>query len=115
MAVVEHGERPPRRAAVLAPGEQAGAALFAEHPVEPLGGGIAIGLALHRDRGLRKQRAGEERRAHCLLAVAAMAEADVDRLALRLEPHRAAQAAAFPGHDLCSFLNARIMPHLKMA
>src|SRR6202000_793730 len=98
MAVVEHRQRHPRRTAVLAPGEQPRAASLAEHPVEPLGGGGAVVLALNRQRGLWKQRAGEERRAHRLLTVAAMAEAHVDRIAFCLEPHRAAQASAFSGH-----------------
>ena len=48
---------------------------------------------------LVEQRAGKERRSHRLLAVAAMADTDVDRLALGLEPDRAAQASAFPDHD----------------
>ena len=38
---------------------------------------------------------GKERRTHRLLAVAAMADADIERLALGLEPDRAAQASAF--------------------
>src|ERR1700755_111037 len=82
-------QRSPRRAAVLAPGEQPRAASLAEHPVEPLGGGVAVGLALNRQRGLWKQRAGEERRAHRLLTVSAMAEAHVVRMAFCLESHTA--------------------------
>src|SRR3954471_16931915 len=40
--------------------------------------------------------AGVERRPHRLLAIAAVADADIERLALGLEPYRAAQASAFP-------------------
>ena len=59
---------------------------------------IARGLAFDRQRALVEQRAGKERRSHRLLAFAAMADPDIDRLALGLEPDRAAQASAFPDH-----------------
>src|SRR5262249_49374510 len=89
------------------PGEQPRAAADAKHPVEPLGGREATGLAGHGERALREEGAGEERRAHRLLAVAAMTDADVDRLTLGFEPHRAAEAAALSGCGHRHFVRSR--------
>jgi len=61
---------------------------------------MAGGLAFNGQGLLVEQRAGKERRSHCLLAVAAMAETNIDRLALAPEPNRAAQASAFPDHGI---------------
>jgi drug/metabolite transporter (DMT)-like permease len=110
MAIVEHRQRHARRGAVGAPGEQPRAASLAEHPVQMLGGGVSAGVALDCQSRLREQRAREKGRAHCLLAESAMAEADVDRLSLRLETNRAAQASAFSGHDV---LRNRLTPSIS--
>lgn len=91
VAVVQGGERDAGAlVSDLAPGEQPRAASWAEHAVELVGGGIARRLAFDGQRTLLEQSAGKERRAHRPLAVAAMTDADVDRLALSPEANRAA-------------------------
>src|SRR5258705_8017643 len=107
VAVIERRQRNAGHGRLLSPGEQASAANLAKDPVERLRRGIAGGLAFNGQGLLVEQRAGKERRSHRLLAVAAMADTDIDRLALRFEPNRAAQASAFPDHDDLSVLILR--------
>src|SRR3954464_7700193 len=56
------------------------------------------GFALDGQCPLVEQRAGKERRAHRLLAGAAVTDPDIDRLTNGLEPYRAAQTSTFPDH-----------------
>jgi hypothetical protein len=103
-AVIEGCQRHARHRAVPAPGKQPRSANFAEDPVERLRRGIAGSVAFNRQGALVEKCAGKERRSHRLLAVAAVADADIDRLPLGLEPDRATQASAFPDHDILSAL-----------
>src|SRR6185437_15095429 len=91
-------QRHARGRTIAPPGEQSRPAAEAKHPIKPLGGGKARRLALDRERILVEQRAGKEGRAHRLLAIAAMADANIDRLPLRLEADGAAQATTFSCH-----------------
>jgi hypothetical protein len=99
VAVIGDCQRDACHRAIAAPGKQSRSADFAENPVERLRGGIACRVAFNRQGVLVEKHAGKERRPHRLLAVAAVADADIDRLALGLEPDRAKQASAFPDHD----------------
>src|ERR1700675_2934398 len=103
VAIVEDGQRDADHGAVGAAGKQPRAAGLAEHAVERVRRWIARGFAFHRQGALVEQRAGEERRSHRLLAGAAMADPDIERLAFGFEPHRAAQASAFSGHGVPDF------------
>src|ERR1700691_2167374 len=107
VAIIECRKGDAGRCAVGPPGHQAGAAGFAENPLKLRGGGIAGAVALNGQSVLRKQRAGEERRSHRFLALAAVTDADVDRFAPGLDPNRAAEASAFPDHGISaiSYLN----------
>src|SRR5689334_6470993 len=104
IGIVKSGKRHAGGCAVGAPGEQPCAASRAEHPIDPWRGRVMRGFAFDRQRTLRKQRAGEIGRSHRLLAIAAMTDAHVERLALGLEPHRAAETSAFPDHDRLQFV-----------
>jgi hypothetical protein len=73
----------------------------AKHSLDRFGRAIAGSFTLNRHRPLVELRAGEERRAHRLLAEAAMADPDVERLALRLEADRTAQAATLLDRLFC--------------
>src|SRR4051794_8265566 len=99
VAVVEGGQRDTGRCAIPAPGKQPRAAGLAEDPIKYIRRRITGGVANHRERPLVEKRAGKERRTHCLLALAAMTDANIDRLAFGLEPHRATQTSTFPGHE----------------
>ena len=107
VAIIEGCQRDARHRAVSAPGKQPRSADFTENPVECLRRGVAGSVAFNRQGVLVEKRAGKERRPHRLLAVAAVADADIDRLAVGLEPHRATQASAFPDHDFLSALILR--------
>src|ERR1700710_1991062 len=74
VAVVEGGERHADRGAVGASRKQPGTAGLAKLAVESCRRRIASGLAFDAERAGDEQRAGVERRAHRLLAIAAMAD-----------------------------------------
>src|SRR5208282_267353 len=86
VAVIEYGKCYAGRRSVPPPGKQPRTAVFAENTVDGFRAGITAGVALHFDGALPKERASKKRRPHRLLAIAAMADADIDGLALRLEP-----------------------------
>ena len=103
--VVERRERDtdPRCARPL--GEQPRAAGRAEDTPEFGRRRVPRGLPHHRHLIDRIERAGEERRAHRLLAQPAMADAHVGRPPTRLEAHLAAQAAAL-AHDVVGHVSS---------
>src|SRR4051812_49339332 len=99
VAVVEGRERDACGGAVPTPGKQGGAAGLAEHPVKRLRRAISAGFTLNFDRLLVKQRPGKERRSRCPLTFAAMADADIDWLAMDAKPHRATKTSAVSDHE----------------
>src|SRR3954451_2132781 len=99
VAVVEGRERDAGRCAVPAPGKQPRAAGLAEDAIEYIRRRITRGVANHRERPLVEKRAGKEWRSRRLLALAAMTDANIDRLAFGLQADRATQASTFPGHE----------------
>src|SRR5258708_2042565 len=103
VGVVEDGQGYAYHGRRFSPGKQPRTAGLAEHPVDHLRGSIARGFAFNSERALIEHRARKKRRSHRLLAGAAMADPDIERLAFGFEPHRAAQASAFPDHDVPDF------------